>query len=460
MLKKLLLKFISNTQVKEIKDLSEAFSHMENEKRELETKNKKIQEFFNSLTKEKEEKDNKIQDLARELDRVRKLLVEKDRKIQDLENKARAHVCHGKEPKRKRLNSKINLFNKKLEHKKVLRTISANHKKYTLDYIERDSSEDSQKMMLAKNLAARNKRDPKVSLNNTVTNNYININLTTKVPTVTAVLQNTSQLGYYSTSKKDSLNSIKANEVKKKRDKSSSNTPKNQNRKISQLDKLVESQYFSKQNVKQSSVKSPLVSTKYMTNYKDFQFKSNSNDIPHPLYAMSKQQSNNMILNNYNSNNNNMLLQDIENDNRLNDSISVSAVTYNNEGCLNSSVLEMMENVLHLDGINNFSFNKLQTPVQQTTADTKTRQKTSSGKLLNRENIGYKQQYLNRIKGPMTREPSPKAKTLENGKENKRFNSVGNDSEIFQNALNAMKEKVEEQAENPDNSIKADLIDF
>jgi DNA repair exonuclease SbcCD ATPase subunit len=111
MLKKFMIKFISNTQVKEINDLSQAYSMIENEKKELEIKNKKFQEIFSSIIREKEEKDKKIDDLAKELEKYKKQVQEKDKKITELEKRIRIHKCIDKTAvKKTRINSNYILF--------------------------------------------------------------------------------------------------------------------------------------------------------------------------------------------------------------------------------------------------------------------------------------------------------------------------------------------------------------
>lgn len=106
MLKKLLLKFISNTQVKEMKDLHESYTYLENEKRELETKNKKYQEFLSTVLKEKEEKDQRINDLTKELERTKRLLADKDKKLNETERRLREkEAVERVEKKRSRMKS-------------------------------------------------------------------------------------------------------------------------------------------------------------------------------------------------------------------------------------------------------------------------------------------------------------------------------------------------------------------
>ena len=87
LLKKLLIKFISNTQMKEIKELQENYTTMLNEKKELEVKNKKYQEFLAAVMKEKEEKSQKIFEISNELEKMKRLLHVRDKRAKDLEKK-------------------------------------------------------------------------------------------------------------------------------------------------------------------------------------------------------------------------------------------------------------------------------------------------------------------------------------------------------------------------------------
>jgi DNA repair exonuclease SbcCD ATPase subunit len=88
-LKKLLLKFISNTQMKEINDLQRTCNGFINDKRELEVKNKKYQEFLSAVLKEKDEKDAKITELKNDLEKTKKKINQKDKKILDCDKKIR-----------------------------------------------------------------------------------------------------------------------------------------------------------------------------------------------------------------------------------------------------------------------------------------------------------------------------------------------------------------------------------
>ena len=85
LLKKLLFKFISNTQMKEINELKEKYTTMLNEKQELEVKNKKYQEFLATVMKEKEEKSQKIFEISNELEKMKRLLTLREKRAKNLE---------------------------------------------------------------------------------------------------------------------------------------------------------------------------------------------------------------------------------------------------------------------------------------------------------------------------------------------------------------------------------------
>ena len=95
-LEKLLFKFISNTQMKDIRELKDNYITILNEKLELEIKNKKYQEFLITVMREKEEKSQKIFELSHELDKLKKQLIGREKRIKDLYNKLRnlENICN------------------------------------------------------------------------------------------------------------------------------------------------------------------------------------------------------------------------------------------------------------------------------------------------------------------------------------------------------------------------------
>ena len=95
-LEKLLFKFISNTQMKDIRELKDNYITILNEKLELEIKNKKYQEFLITVMREKEEKSQKIFELSHELDKLKRQLIGREKRIKDLYNKLRTleNICN------------------------------------------------------------------------------------------------------------------------------------------------------------------------------------------------------------------------------------------------------------------------------------------------------------------------------------------------------------------------------
>ena len=96
LLEKLLFKFISNTQMKDIRELKDNYISILNEKLELEIKNKKYQEFLITVMREKEEKSQKIFELSHELDKLKRQLIGREKRIKDLYNKLRTleNICN------------------------------------------------------------------------------------------------------------------------------------------------------------------------------------------------------------------------------------------------------------------------------------------------------------------------------------------------------------------------------
>ena len=96
LLEKLLFKFISNTQMKDIRELKDNYINILNEKLELEIKNKKYQEFIITVMREKEEKSQKIFELSHELDKLKRQLIGREKRIKDLYNKLKnlENICN------------------------------------------------------------------------------------------------------------------------------------------------------------------------------------------------------------------------------------------------------------------------------------------------------------------------------------------------------------------------------
>ena len=121
LLEKLLFKFISNTQMKDIRELKDNYISILNEKFELEIKNKKYQEFLIKVMREKEEKSQKIFELSHELDKLKRQLIGREKRIKDLDNKLKNlenicsngnnihsnHSSSGKETNKKKFSKKV-----------------------------------------------------------------------------------------------------------------------------------------------------------------------------------------------------------------------------------------------------------------------------------------------------------------------------------------------------------------
>ena len=121
LLEKLLFKFISNTQMKDIRELKDNYISILNEKFELEIKNKKYQEFLIKVMREKEEKSQKIFELSHELDKLKRQLIGREKRIKDLDNKLKnlENICNngnnihsnhsssGKETNKKKFSKKV-----------------------------------------------------------------------------------------------------------------------------------------------------------------------------------------------------------------------------------------------------------------------------------------------------------------------------------------------------------------
>ena len=88
-LKKLFIKFISNTQINENKDFQNGYQSLINEKKELELKAQKYRECFNSILKEKESKTQEIFNLTNEIEKTKFLINTHDSEIIELEKKIR-----------------------------------------------------------------------------------------------------------------------------------------------------------------------------------------------------------------------------------------------------------------------------------------------------------------------------------------------------------------------------------
>ena len=179
-LKKLLIKFISNTQINECKDLQNMYTSLSNEKRELELKTKKYQEYFNSILKEKEKKTQEIFQLTNELEKTKLLLQSRDKKISELESKI----------------SKMESKNRNIFSKQFQSPLTKSMLNFIDDCDSRSSSTKEQKIhhrsTSIKNLSHYSNSNSNVNNNfssNNANNNFISINLNSKIPTITAFIK-------------------------------------------------------------------------------------------------------------------------------------------------------------------------------------------------------------------------------------------------------------------------------
>lgn len=209
LLKKLLFKFISNTQMKEIKELKENYSSMLNEKRELEIKNKTYQEYLSAVMKEKEEKLKKISEVSKELKLSKQILFAKQNREKELQKKLNHLDCY---PENTRISNqgRINV----LSFESLKKTSIKNLSKYFDDCDIRTFFPSR----LKKEERATS-RSRKRIINKPANHNFISINLNQNIPTVTAYIQGgdiftkKSQLNNSKKEIKDLRNNLQLNNV-------------------------------------------------------------------------------------------------------------------------------------------------------------------------------------------------------------------------------------------------------
>jgi kinesin family protein 18/19 len=174
-LKKLFIKFISNTQINENKDFQNGYQSLINEKKELELKAQKYRECFNSILKEKENKTQEIFHLNNEIEKAKFLLKTRDKEISDLEKKIKEIEINNEEllkdfnhqsPTMRSMMSFIEEFEN--HSKKRENSVKENNR-----FHHRSDS--------TKNLTSINGSE----VNG---NNYLTINLNQQVPTITAFI--------------------------------------------------------------------------------------------------------------------------------------------------------------------------------------------------------------------------------------------------------------------------------
>lgn len=178
-LKKLLFKFITNTQMKEIKELQENYTSMNNEKRELEIKNKTYQEYLSAVIKEKEEKLNKISEVAKELKQSKQILLDKQKRVKELQkrlNKMDCNIDNSSIPYKGRINALSLEPLKKASIKKLIK------------YFDDCDIKTFFPSRLRKERRATSRSGKRIN-HKSITNNFISINLNQNIPIVTAYIQ-------------------------------------------------------------------------------------------------------------------------------------------------------------------------------------------------------------------------------------------------------------------------------
>ena len=166
-LKKSLVKFISNTQIGECKEVQGMLTRLSNEKRELEIKTQKYQEYFNSVLKEKEKKTHEIFQLTNELEKTKLLLQVKDKNISELESKI----------------NEIQSQNSHLFNKPYQSPLTKSMLNFIDDCDSRSSSKEHQHKIHHRSTSIKNLSrysNSTTTNNNNSSNNYISINLNSK----------------------------------------------------------------------------------------------------------------------------------------------------------------------------------------------------------------------------------------------------------------------------------------
>ena len=174
-LKKLFLKFISNTQINENKDFQNSYQSLINEKKELELKAQKYRECFNSILKEKEQKTQEIFHLSNEIEKTKFIINTKDKEILEIEKRIKEIEINNEEllkdynHQSPTVRSMIS-FIEEFEHHTKKRENSV-----------KENSRFHHRSDSTKNLTSINGSE----VNG---NNYLTINLNQQVPTITAFI--------------------------------------------------------------------------------------------------------------------------------------------------------------------------------------------------------------------------------------------------------------------------------
>jgi chromosome segregation ATPase len=174
-LKKLFLKFISNTQINENKDFQNGYQSLINEKKELELKAQKYRECFNSILKEKENKTQEIFHLNNEIEKTKFLIKTRDKEISDLEKKIKEIEINNEE------------LLKDFNHQSpTMRSMMSFIEEFEHNSKKRENSVKENNRFHHRSDSTKNL----TSINGSEVNgnNYLTINLNQQVPTITAFI--------------------------------------------------------------------------------------------------------------------------------------------------------------------------------------------------------------------------------------------------------------------------------
>ena len=173
-LKKLFIKFISNTQINENKDFQNGYQSLINEKKELELKAQKYRECFNSILKEKESKTQEIFHLTNEIEKTKFLISSRDTEIIELEKKIREIEINNED-----------LLKDYNHQSPTVRSMISFIEEFEQHSKKRENSVKENNRFHHRSDSTKNLTSINGSENG---NNYLTINLIQQVPTITAFI--------------------------------------------------------------------------------------------------------------------------------------------------------------------------------------------------------------------------------------------------------------------------------
>ena len=173
-LKKLFIKFISNTQINENKDFQNGYQSLINEKKELELKAQKYRECFNSILKEKESKTQEIFHLTNEIEKTKFLISSRDTEIIELEKKIREIEINNED-----------LLKDYNHQSPTVRSMISFIEEFENHSKKRENSVKENNRFHHRSDSTKNLTSINGSENG---NNYLTINLIQQVPTITAFI--------------------------------------------------------------------------------------------------------------------------------------------------------------------------------------------------------------------------------------------------------------------------------